>query len=546
MRESEAPERGRIDLMYRLEKRAILPLKWTILVLCLLLAMGFAPGFMLEFPVFLLLLLYGASTAFITYLVIFERFPREKIRVLSYCSLAIDVLAMTALVCLTGGLRSDFYILFFLLVLRGAGFFPTAKQNSLFDVIISILFVLAIYLGQPDLKTLASRTFLIRFTLLCGVVLLSWYLMRIHIEERENARRLNDELLLQSEYHRNLLESMTNGVIATDEDRNVITVNWAASRILERSERDILEGGLDKMQPQIRQAFETAYQNEEELTDEQVEILPDLPSKAPQKLVRLTTRRIRDGMGNTQGVVAILEDLSALRHAEERLWRSERLASVGQLAAGLAHELGNPIGIIKSCAGYMKGKVALGSPLMEDLNVIDSESDRCQDLVRQLLSLASQEQIRFEKMNLNEIVQRAISLVRYGHQSEDIELEECLAEHELQVNVDENLLIQAFVNVLLNAVQASEAGATVTVTTFLETRENRSDAVALVCDEGTGMDGKTVERIFDPFFTTKDKGAGLGLSITHRIIERMGGEIEVESQAKRGTTIGVRIPLVTG
>ncbi|HNT35977.1 MAG TPA: hypothetical protein PKH07_13390, partial [bacterium] len=210
-----------LEFLYRLECRAILPLKWTIFFLCVLLAFAFTPGYSPSFPVFVLLVFYGCSTLFLTYMIAFKRCPLTCIRGLSYISFGIDVLAMTALVYLTGGLRSDFYILFFLVVLRGVGYFPTARQNFIVDIVISILFVLALYLGQPDAETLLNRTFLVRMSLLCGAVLLSWYLMRIQVSERQNTELANARLLLQTEYNRNMLESMTNGVVAMDSAGNI-------------------------------------------------------------------------------------------------------------------------------------------------------------------------------------------------------------------------------------------------------------------------------------------------------------------------------------
>jgi len=531
-----------LDLLYRLERRAILPLKWTIFILCVVLAFSFAPSNTPSFPVFLLLVFYGASTIFLTYFLALRRCPKESIRRVSYVSFGIDVLAMTGLVYLTGGLRSDFYILFFLVVLRGAGYFPTAKQNFIVDLVISALFVLALYLGQPDVESLLNRTFLVRMSLLCGVVLLSWYLMRIQVSERQNTEQANARLSLQMEYNRNMLESMTNGVIAADRHRDIITTNAAAAQILGRCEEAILSGGLDALPMGFHEAFMVTYNKGLEWTDHPVEI-PHAGAPPGGKIsLRLSTRRIHDPEGNLQGVVAIFEDLSDLRHAEEQLWRSERLISVGQLAAGLAHELGNPIGIIKSCAEYMKKKVPRNSELHEDLDVIDSESDRCQGLVKQLLSLASQEEIHVEQIDLNLVVDRALPLVRYSRQAEGIHFQEELSASELSVHIDENLFIQAFVNVLLNAVQASKSGNAILVRTYLKDGLEPHAAVS-VSDQGAGISAEILERIFDPFFTTKDTGSGLGLSITHRIVERLGGTIEVSSKPGQGTTFEILMPL---
>lgn len=532
-----------LEFLYRLEKKAILPLKWTIFALCVVLAFAFTPGYSPAFPVFVLLVSYGCSTLFLTYMIAFQRCPLDCIRRLSYVSFGIDVLAMTGLVYLTGGLKSDFYILFFLVVLRGAGYFPTARQNFTVDIIISVVFVLALYLGQPDTESLLNRTFLVRMSLLCGAVLLSWYLMRVQVSERQNTELANARLLLQTEYNRNMLESMTNGVIAVNKAGGVTTTNAAASEILGCEEERIISGGLENLPEPLRECFRDALTQGREHTDQPLDI-PRPGAPESRIALRMSTRLIRDLRGNLQGVVAIFEDLSALRHTEEQLWRSERLASVGQLAAGLAHELGNPIGIIKSCAEYMRRKLPQDSQMKEDLEVIDTESDRCQSLVKQLLSLASQDEIQLEQVDLNSVVDRALPLVRYGRQAESLQFAEQLHEEPIPVLLDENLFTQALVNILLNAIQASSQGDVVRIQTLVRDGDNPC-AVVSVTDEGCGMDEKTRERIFDPFFTTKELGSGLGLAITYRIVERLGGRIQVQSQAGEGTTLEILLPLQT-
>lgn len=535
-------KRDELELLYRLERRAILPLKWTIFLLCVLLATFFAPKYLPEFPVFLLLLFYGFSILFLTYFIGMRRCALVRIRLVSYLSFFVDVLVMTAFVFMTGGLKSDFYILFFLVVLRGAGFFPTARLNFAADLVISGLFIIALYLGQPDADTLWNRTFLIRMVLLCGVVLLSWYLMRVQVVERQNAEMAKAKLQLQTEYNRNMLESITNGVIASDREQNITTTNDSASLILGIPESTILQWRVKDLPPTLAEAFTAAYEGGVEFTDKQVEINRGKTEGGRDAVIRLSTRRILDFQGQLQGIVATFEDLSALRHAEEQLWRSERLASVGELAAGLAHELGNPIGIIKSCAGYLKKKLPPDNLMLEDLEVIDSESDRCQSLVRQLLSLASREDIQIEDVDLNLVVERAVSLVRYDQQAEGILFEKDYSDSPLIVRIDENLFIQALVNVLFNAVQVSQKKGTIRIKTAVKENANPW-AVTTVQDEGAGIDQETLKRIFDPFFTTKDEGSGLGLTITNRIIERLDGNLEVTSIQGSGTTVEIDLPL---
>jgi signal transduction histidine kinase len=258
----------------------------------------------------------------------------------------------------------------------------------------------------------------------------------------------------------------------------------------------------------------------------------------------LSIRGLEESEEEPGGMVAIFEDLSALRRTEEQLWQSEKLASVGQLAAGVAHELGNPIGIIKSCAEYLGGEVrkspvddSVKESLGEEVEVIASESARCQRILKELLSYSSQDAIALESVDAGELMHRAQGLVAYNVPEDRIRLEAEIPERPVWVKADSNLLIQALVNILLNAIQSIEKQGRIQLRILNSPDSAASNApVGIeVEDTGCGIPPEQLRRIFEPFFTTRDEGTGLGLAITHRIVERLGGRIEAESQPGRGS-----------
>lgn len=240
---------------------------------------------------------------------------------------------------------------------------------------------------------------------------------------------------------------------------------------------------------------------------------------------------------------ATLEELAAanrsLQEAEATIRRSERLAALGQLSAGLAHELRNPLGTIRASAEMLKKSVAAHDEVASELaGFISSEVDRMNSLVTRFLEFARPMELRLETCELAEVIDRAIARVErdsgagraviYKNYSPDIR----------PFPMDAELLERVIYNLVLNAVQASPAGGAVTV----KTRPAGEAVEISVIDRGAGIEPKHLENIFNPFFTTKPDGVGLGLSIVSKIVDQHGGTMSVESEAGRGSVFRVYLP----
>jgi|GEM_PF-996383 len=540
---------GGVAWLYQLERRAILPVKWLMCLLCAALVFVRSPEHLPPASEFVLLAFYFVTNVVFSYLIYLGRIAPGELRPFSIVSFAVDVFVMAGFIFLTGGIDSDFFILFFLVILRGLGFFPTARMNLLANVVIGLIYISSILLAGFDSPLVHEQEFYQKVLLVVGVVLLSWFLIEIQAEQRQHLLEINRRLYLERAYVQNLLESMTDGVVAFDADGRVTTINSAARQILQLPpEGQAASGRLEERIPvPIRQACRRLIQSGRMTTDETLEV--PLPA-GRSKTLRLSTRSLEHPEQEAAGVVAIFEDLSTLRRIEEQLWQSEKLASVGQLAAGVAHELGNPIGIIKSCAEYLRGHLRKASPgeeypapPQEELEVIASESARCQRILKELLSYSSQEAVALQEVDLNELVRRAEGLVAYNVPAERIRLEARLACGPIRVKADSNLLIQALVNILLNAIQSIEDAGRVLIRTREESVPGGSALGALVEieDTGCGIPPAQQEHLFEPFYTTRKEGTGLGLAITQRIIHRLGGVIEVESKVGRGSCFRIRL-----
>jgi signal transduction histidine kinase len=263
----------------------------------------------------------------------------------------------------------------------------------------------------------------------------------------------------------------------------------------------------------------------------------------------LTYQLAKANREQTRKAEAAVEQLAeanrSLHEAQDEVRRTERLAALGQLTAGLAHELRNPLGTMKSSAELLTRNVAGENEIAREMaGYIATEVDRTNSLITRFLDFARPQSLKLEKGDLAGLLDRVIerfekeksgaaaSVSVYKNYSPDIPA----------VPFDAQLLERALLNLVTNAAQASSAGAVVTVKTQLvETGGGRSVEIAVI-DRGSGIDPKNVQSIFNPFFTTKSDGVGLGLAIVSKIIDEHGGQIAVESTLGEGTAFRVVLP----
>jgi two-component system nitrogen regulation sensor histidine kinase GlnL len=251
--------------------------------------------------------------------------------------------------------------------------------------------------------------------------------------------------------------------------------------------------------------------------------------------------------GEPRGAVLALRDVSRLRELEEKLQRSDRLAALGQMAAGMAHEVRNPLVGIRAAAQFLEGDSAFSAGLREYTGVIVREVDRLNAIVEDLLAFASPKPVQLAPCNLNQALEEALGLEATRLAAARVSVTRLYDPGLPPVLGDPPRLHQVFLNLLRNAAEAMPGGGALTVRTRFERLSarlgGRSAAVAEVADTGPGIPPDRQAHLFNPFFTTKPRGTGLGLAISLRIVEDHGGAIEVEAGAGRGATFAVILPL---
>jgi two-component system, NtrC family, sensor histidine kinase HydH len=244
----------------------------------------------------------------------------------------------------------------------------------------------------------------------------------------------------------------------------------------------------------------------------------------------------------TQNSRRAADQLSAanlqLQKAEDAIRRSDRLAALGQLSAGLAHELRNPLGAIRGSAEILARSVTAENDVAREVaGFISSEVDRANSLITRFLHFARPLELRPDTADLAQTIDRAIA--RVEHEAPGIAIYKNYAPEIPPFRFDAELMESVLYNLILNAAQASPPGGAVTV----KTRAAGGVAEISVIDRGTGIDDENLNKVFNPFFTTKPAGVGLGLAIVAKIVDEHGGKITVESEKARGSVFHVQLPI---
>ncbi|MGE5405441.1 MAG: two-component system sensor histidine kinase NtrB [Candidatus Saccharibacteria bacterium] len=239
----------------------------------------------------------------------------------------------------------------------------------------------------------------------------------------------------------------------------------------------------------------------------------------------------------------LASQLQQLREMEQEVRVADRLAATGQLAAGVAHEIRNPLGIIRAAAQLIKDEKIDNPEVNESLGVILSEVDRANGVILGLLDFARPQKPDFLRVDIIAAIREALQLASKYAAHQGIEVNSSFSDRPVFINGDRELIKQLVVNLIMNAVQASDRGRTVDLLVFEGSIEGCDGVFIEISDSGGGILDDDLERIFDPFFTTKERGTGLGLAIVHRIVRDHHGHIQVKSSPSEGTVFTVWLPL---
>ncbi len=343
-----------------------------------------------------------------------------------------------------------------------------------------------------------------------------------------------------------LFRSVEPAVVVIDAQGSVTSFNRVAERITGLQAQGVLGQKMAGLPSPLQQVIEETFVSGKPVADRTVVLFPDAEEKLA---VHTNTSLCADASGQPLVVVAVFHDLDSARKLERRIRRLERLASIGTLSAGVAHEIKNALVAIKSFADLL----AQRNQDVEMTSLISREAKRIDSLVNQLLKFAGPAKPTFAIVSLHEVIENSLRLVQHQLKVRKIQLVRALDAGHDQVQGDTKQLEQALINLLLNAVEAMEETGTLTVATELvvatehisraEQKGKQEQIQVSIKDTGSGIPPELATRLFVPFMTTKPEGTGLGLAITARIIQEHRGRIKVESEVNKGTTFKVMFPV---
>jgi two-component system sensor histidine kinase HydH len=329
-------------------------------------------------------------------------------------------------------------------------------------------------------------------------------------------------------YSDTVIQNMPAGLVTTDANGNVTAMNTAAVNILGRKS--------DRIHPQMEMLINELNENRT-IINREINIETGSDNTI---LLDLTLSALLDSDQKQSGFLFLFKDLTQINELKQQLETNKRLAAIGKLAAGVAHEIRNPLSSIKGFATYFGRRYKDNDSDRETAQIMVDEVDRLNRSITQLLEFAKPMSVEKKRVNLEALINHSLKLI-----SRDMETARITADIDLQTGrtdivTDEDRVTQVLLNLYMNALQAMAPGGTLEIKV---SEPDKSRIAVDVCDDGCGMDEGVLEGIFDPYFTTKPTGTGLGLSIAHRIMEKLGGSICVESAPGAGTCFKLFFPI---
>ncbi|MCF7843196.1 MAG: PAS domain S-box protein, partial [Lentisphaeria bacterium] len=356
--------------------------------------------------------------------------------------------------------------------------------------------------------------------------------------------RFESELAVSEDRFRNIVENSADAIITISKDNHILSWNKGAENIFGWSSEEILGKPIGILIPEtllksgellclaygIQHAgFVKNYSTERIRKDGQ--IIP----------VHLTESVLHDSENQVIGRSQIIRDISEVKKIEHQMRQSERLVTLGHLAAGVAHEIGNPLTSISSLVQLMERR-SKNAETKDQLARIRVNVERISKIVRELVDFTRPNLTQVSRVQVNDVVENAVGLLRYDERTQQVDIHLDLDKKLSQIKASPDKLHQVIVNLVINALDATrENGSKI----WIRTANQNDEVCIMVKDDGMGMTNSVAEKIFEPFFTTKEvgKGTGLGLSVSHGIIKSMKGSITVMSEPEKGTTFTIRLPM---
>ncbi len=475
---------------------------------------------------------------------------RRLLVALAYAQIALDSLIVSVVVLMTGGIESVFTFAYVFTVLGAS--LTLYRTGAITATITSFLTSGIIVLLQTEgiltlLPTVNFGNAMFSFFMYSvGMGLVAWLASALAEKARITGRRLaqkQSDLERLEDLHAAILRSLPAGLMTVDVDGKVRYANDAALGILQWPSGELVGAPLMKVIPSMADKWmERRRQLVKTHPHERYEESFQRPNGTTIRIgfsfapLSLTSER-------WMGSIVVFQDVTDIVRLKQAVERAERLATIGKLSAGFAHEVRNPLASMCASIDVLKNALSPPEPMQRLMTNVVKEADRLNGLISDFLRFARPREPQIKKLNLTDLILSVVDVFRNDQMMSGVQIETSL-EPNLEVQVDEDLIRQVIWNLVRNAGEAMSGkamkgkGGVLFIAAYLQ--EGRPSL--LIRDNGPGIPRETIKRIFDPFYTTKEGGSGLGLAMTHSIVEAHGGEISLESQVGEGTEFRIGFP----
>jgi len=391
--------------------------------------------------------------------------------------------------------------------------------------------------GYYNRLSQTRRRIILNYSIIMVLVLFGIYVI-FKLQETYIVKKTLNEMKV---YTSKLLETMDNAVISVDNKGKIKTFNRKSEEIFGKKKEEVLNKDCQEvlnLNILGESIFKKCLLEKKNITQEMILEEKDLK----KKILDLNSSFLTDESGEINGVVVVIRDVTEIKDLNEEVARHKRLAALGKLSAGIAHEIRNPLSSIRGLAQFVYNSFSKTDERKEDLNTIIQEVDRLNKLVVQVLDFAKLKKPSLTRFSLNDLIRRITELFKLEIKDKQIKFSLELSPDISQIQADEDQIRQILMNVIINAIQAIPKKGEIKIKTEKALLKGEPAIKLIIEDSGIGITEKDFNQIFDPFFSTKEKGSGLGLSIVYKLVEAHQGEIKVESKEGKGTKFVIFLP----
>jgi two-component system sensor histidine kinase PilS (NtrC family) len=502
---------------------------------------------------FLIGLTYALSVIYLSVLKYVDRYPW-----IADAQLGVDAILVSAFIHVTGGITSYFSSLYLLPIMAASTvrFRRGALQVATLSAVLYLALVVAQYLeptaffpaswqalGLQELPSqrFAQYTVAINLFGFFAVALLSGSLAENLRSAGARLERASTQIADLRAFNQYVIDSMLSGLVTADMEGRILTFNRAATTITSLSAgqaigRDV--GEVLQLPVQFRARLQMLGETRSHRADHQYRS-PD--GRLLEIGLTVTTLSLPDGRS---GYLFTFQDVTDVRRLERGARMQQRLAAVGEMAAGIAHEIRNPLASMSGSIQVLRQELELSDEQAQLMDIVLKESERLNDTIKSFLAYARPQRVALTRLDVRHVVQDTATLLRNSAELHDDHLIDVDVPAEpVSIDADENQIRQIVWNLATNGLRAMTSGGRLLMSARTERDGGRDELSITISDEGCGIPPADLDGLFQPFRSTFDKGTGLGLAIVHRIVSDYNGSIQVASTVGSGTTVRVRLPV---